>query len=303
MTQHVVHESDFALHPVPIPVKVSWGPLFAGMFVALGAGVLLFVVGLAFGLSAIDPANPASARSAGIGTGIWTLIVPIIALFIGGLVASRAAGPVDRGTGVLHGVVLWGLTTILGVVILGWAVRTVAGTAINVTSGAVNLAGQGVAAAPAGDLASTLGIDTRDLIAPVNEQLRAQGKPPITTQQVEAAARDIVNTAIREGRLDRNLLVTSIAENTNLSRADANDVAMRIETAFQQRRGAIGGAVQTAALDVADTTGMIMGWLAVGLLLALGASVIGSTIGVSRRQRAAAAGDVTPLATTREAHT
>ena len=48
-------------------------------------------VGLAVGLSSLNPANPGSARGAGIFTGVWGLIAPLIALFAGGWVAG--AGP------------------------------------------------------------------------------------------------------------------------------------------------------------------------------------------------------------------
>src|SRR5690349_15272686 len=91
------------------PVHLSWGAIFGGAVAALSVWALLYALGLAFGLSAVDPRNPGSLRASGIFTGIWSLVTPIIALFVGGAVASRGAGIVTRAGGALHGLVVWGL--------------------------------------------------------------------------------------------------------------------------------------------------------------------------------------------------
>src|SRR3712207_2191167 len=89
--------------------KFRWWAVFAGVFVSLGLWVLLYTLGLANGLSSIEPGDMGSARAAGIGTGIWTLIAPLIALCIGGMVGARVAGIIDRASGAIHGAVLWGV--------------------------------------------------------------------------------------------------------------------------------------------------------------------------------------------------
>src|SRR3954462_9804860 len=81
------------------PIKLSWSAIFGGVVAALGIWALLYALGLALGLSAIDPNNPESAKPSGIFTGIWSLVVPLIALFIGGMVAGRGAGLIHRGGG------------------------------------------------------------------------------------------------------------------------------------------------------------------------------------------------------------
>jgi len=259
-------------------VKLSWAAIFGGVFVALGVTVLLVSVGLAIGLSAINPAHPASAKAAGIGTGIWTLIVPIVALFFGGLVASRTAGPVDRVSGTIHGAVLWGLTTLMAVMATFWVMSGLGGLAMKATTGAVGMVGQtgAMAAQQGGSLATTLGVDENDLLTPVNNRLRAQGKPTVTPAQLESASKDAVNTAIRDGRMDRNVLLSSLAEHTRLSRADANEIAGKVEQAFDQRRQQFSQTVQnaqTSALKAADFTGGAMGWVSLGLFLGLVAAV------------------------------
>ncbi len=308
---NVVHtyDEDVGLWPRGT-VKLSWAAVFGGVCMALGVTVLLVAVGMAVGLSMIDPSNPATAKPAGIGTGIWAAIVPIIALFLGGVVASRTAGPATRVSGMIHGAVLWGLTTVIGVLSLGWALGGVGTFAARLTSGAAGALGQaGMSVAKQGDqMASAMGMDYDDAIAPVNRRLRSEGKPTVTAEQLKEAAGDMMSTALRDGRLDKETLATSLADNTRLSRADARDVANRLDQGLQERRREMNDQLSKAAddakhaaLTAADKTGKAMGWVSLGLFLGLAASVAGASAGVTRRQQVAA-GEKPPLATTREVH-
>ena len=280
------------------PFKLSWGAILGGTVLALGVLILLYSLGLALGLSSVDPSNPSSARSAGIGTGIWGLIAPLIALFIGGFLAARTAGVVDKGGGAMHGAVMWGLTTIAGVVLMGMLVSTIVGTAVKATTGVVGATGAAVAGAASqgGNAAQAFGLDANDALGPVNERLKAEGKPTITANQLEAATKDIVTTAVRTGNVDRELLVTSIAENTRLSRADSEDVANRVQTQIDGAKakvGQVGEQVQQGALQAADKTGRAFWGVFGALLLGLVASVLGAGLGVSKRQRVHAEGAIT----------
>lgn len=284
------------------PFKLSWSSILGGAFVALGMWILLYSLGLALGLSSVDPGDPGSARSAGIGTGIWSLIAPLIALFVGGYVAARTAGVVDKTGGALHGVVLWGLTTLAGTILMGMALTSLMGAVFSVGRTAVGAAGSVVsgAASQSGGVAQAFGLNAEDAIAPINQRLRQEGKPAITADQLQAATADVINTAIRTGNIDRNLLVTSIAANTNLSRQDAEEVATRVEQQFTQARGQLGQQagqlgqqVQEGALQVADTTGRVFWGIFGALLLGLVSAVLGSTLGVSKRQRIHAEGTIT----------
>jgi hypothetical protein len=278
--------------------RLSWGALFGGVAVSLGVWMLLYVFGLAIGLTSIDPNNPSSLKGAGIGTGIWALIAPLIALFIGGMVTSRVAGLIDRTSGGIHGAVLWGLTSIAGFFVLTSVLSTLLGGAMKLGGEAVSAAAHGVsAAAGKADTGSlqALGIDANDLLGPVNQRLRAAGKPPVTADQLQAASKDVIGTAVREGRFDRELLVTSIAQNTALSRADAEDIAGRVETQFNARKGQfeqkaqnVGQNVQTGALKAAESTGKVFWGLSGVLFLGFISAVLGAMTGVGKRQRAAA---------------
>jgi hypothetical protein len=284
------------------PFKLSWGAIVGGTFVALGVWILLYSLGLALGLSSVDPTNPSSARSAGIGTGIWSLIAPLFALFAGGMVAARTAGPMDRVGSALHGAVLWGVTSLAGVILLGMAISSLMGAAFSVGKTAVGATGAAIAGVAssdgqAGKLASAFGLNVDDALAPINQRLKQQGKPTITADQLQAATKDILNTAVQQGRLDRELLVSSIARDTALSRQDAEDIANRIEAQWTQAQAKVGEVkeqVQQGALQVADTTGHVFWGVFFALLLGLASSVLGAMLGTSRSQRVYARATVAP---------
>ncbi|WP_257449267.1 hypothetical protein [Archangium lipolyticum] len=282
------------------PVKVSWGSIFAGAVTALGLWVLLYALGLALGLSSINPQDTGSARSSGIFTGIWSLVSPLIALFVGGIVAGRGSGAQTKASGGIHGLVMWGLTTLVGLWLLGNLVSALAGGLFSVGKTAVQATGSAVSAGASqsgdlGQVARGFGLDADDALRPVNERLRAEGKPPVTADQLQAATKDVVQTAVRQGRLDRQILVSSIAQNTALSRADAEDVASRIEAQFnsvQAQAGQAAQTVQTGALQAADATGKAFWGVFGALFLGLISAILGATVGVSKHQRIYAEGAV-----------
>lgn len=283
-------------------VRLHWGSLIGGIAVALGVWLLLTFLGLAVGLSSLDPRDSMSAvRDVGIGTGIWTIVVSVISLFVGGLIAAKTAGFLDRKTGAIHGAVLWALATILSVILVGGVVRDVVRGTLNTAGAAVNAASQA-----GGDVGQMLGIDANTLLAPINERLAAAGKPTLTSEELAAALEAAAGSAIREGRLDRDILVGSLAESTRLSRNDAADIARRIETRVAPAATGLAEGVTAGAMNVADAIGKAMFWAFLAMLLGLGASVLGATLGVNRRTRARDVAEPTeapPIVTTREAHT
>jgi hypothetical protein len=272
-------EARRVVEHVAVPLTISWGAVFGGAVAALALWAMLYALGLALGLSALDPDNPGSLRSSGIFTGIWGLVAPLVALFVGGMIAGAAARVTSKTGGVVHGVVMWGLTTVVGawgvVAVLTTVVQGVAsvgGAAVTASAGAMT---QGA------NLATGFGIDADAVLQPVNERLSAAGKPAITAQQLEAAARETVQRAAREGRLDRDQLVQSIANSTSLSREDAEQIATGVEAQVTQASQR----VQQQALEAAEQTGTAMWGVFGALLLGLLAAIVGATIGEIRSQR------------------
>jgi hypothetical protein len=94
---------------------MRWSAVFAGATVSIALWVLFQVLGMGIGLAAIHIDDAGSLRDVGIGTTIWTLVAPLVAMFIGGAIAGRLSGSGSRGVGAMHGLVMWGLTSLLGI--------------------------------------------------------------------------------------------------------------------------------------------------------------------------------------------
>jgi hypothetical protein len=90
---------------------LHWSAVLGGSFTAMGVWLFLLALG--------------AALQSGAGVTAWTaiynLVSPIIALFFGGLVASRSRLLTSRFDGTLHGVVIWGFTMSIGALLLSCA--------------------------------------------------------------------------------------------------------------------------------------------------------------------------------------
>jgi hypothetical protein len=306
--------ADVVVEQVGDRPRLSWGAIFGGAVTALGLWVLLYALGLAAGLSSLDPAHPHSARSSGIFTGIWALLSPLIALFIGGWVAGRGSNIFTRAQGATHGLVMWGLTTLLGASMVAVVMSAIVGGAVSAGKAAVS-AGAGAVGAVAsgtGNAARSLGIDTNAALGPINERLRAEGKPTITAEQLQAGTRDVAQTALQQGRLDRETLVSALVQNTGLSRADAEDIGGRIEAQYQGASAQVQNGLHAAAakaeagaLKAGDVTGKAMWGVFGALLMGLIAAVAGGALGapgVPEHRRRERVTRPAAIATPREVH-
>lgn len=271
---------------------LRWSAVFAGVACSAGFWILLQLLGLGIGLAAIDVDNAGSLRGVGLGTTVWSLIAPLIAMFLGGLVAGRLATTTERKIAGMHGLVMWALTSIVGLWATIWIVTAVAGGAIRTGGVAINAAGN-VTSAVAGQVepGSTLrdlGISPNDLLGPINQRLAAQGKPRLTADELEAAMRGVVRGGLAQGGFDRDLLVRQLAANTRMSRADAEDIANQLEAQWNAASGRAQDMAQRAAhaaLSAADAAGKALTTVGISLLLSLITSVLGAMLALHRGKR------------------
>ncbi len=257
---------------------VRWSAVFGGAFVAMGLWLLFQLLGLAAGLSSIQPGETNSLKAIGLGVGIWSIIAPLLALFCGGVVTARLAGPVTRGIGALHGAVLWGLTTVAVVYMVTAMVGAAVRTGVQAGAGIVRGASSAVGAAGAGAVATGA---LEQALGPINDRRRAEGRPTVSAGEVQAVTQDMLSRAAQGRDVDRNALIQAITRNTDLSRADATTLVNQIES--QISGGA--SALQQGGLSAAETTGGVLWVLFGSLLLSLGAALLGAALGVSQRQR------------------
>jgi hypothetical protein len=131
---------------VPVAVtnyhdQVRWGPIVAGLVVAISTQLVLSAFGAAIGLSSIGGSgSPRSdAAGVGVGVGIWAIISLLISLFVGGWVAARTSGRISRNASILNGVILWASMLALSAWLLSSGVAGAFGVAASTAS---NLAEQ-----------------------------------------------------------------------------------------------------------------------------------------------------------------
>ncbi len=272
---------------------LSWHAIFAGTLVAIGSWLTLHTLAIGLGLTAVDPDNASSLKGAGIGTGIGALLVPLVALLLGGLVAGRVSGPLTRSGAVIHAAVVWALTTIVSTMLTVMLLSSLLGGASRAAGATASAAGSAFGNADLG----ALGLSGDDLAAPINRRLAAEGKPTVSGEEMQNAVQDAMRNGLREGRLDRDLMARSIADNTDLTREDANDVADRVTA----RINSTGERVGETAMSAADATGKLMLALFGSMLLSLGTAILGSLLiaarhyqGVERRANPASNRVVTP---------
>ncbi len=112
---------------------VRWGPIWAGLLLALGIQIVLGLVGAAIALSAYDPNSADYASRVGSFTGIWSAISALVALFVGGYVAGRMAAVMGLRNGLVQGSVVWALALIASIVLSGLGAAGLLGAMNNVT--------------------------------------------------------------------------------------------------------------------------------------------------------------------------
>lgn len=106
------HEQD-GMHHGRFPA-IHWGAICAGIVVGLAVQLVLAVLGLAAGLSAIDVRESgAGVENPGTWAAVWHAFSMLTAAFVGGYVAARMSGLLRKTDGLLHGFVAWGATTLL----------------------------------------------------------------------------------------------------------------------------------------------------------------------------------------------
>ncbi|MEO5573665.1 MAG: hypothetical protein ABIR48_04185 [Gammaproteobacteria bacterium] len=167
---------------------ISWGSIFAGVIVGLATYMLLALLGVAAGLSAVDPQSADPAGSVPIATGIWTGISMLISAFVGGYVAARMSGLSRMGDGLFHGFVSWGVTTVLFAYLATTAVGSMLG-------GTFNVLGQGLQGAAQGAVSQAANPDSR--AAQAGQDLRQQAGQ-VVDQAAAIVQGDQMSPQVRE---------------------------------------------------------------------------------------------------------
>lgn len=141
-----VYEVERGIERAPAGPRVvsaiRWGAVFGGSVVGIAVYLVLTLLGIAAGFTAIDPQSAQPVGSVPLWTGIWGFISMLAGAFVGGWAAGRMSGLRRRMDGMLHGLTAWGLTALLFVYLTTTTMASLIGGTFNVFGQTVQTAGQ-----------------------------------------------------------------------------------------------------------------------------------------------------------------
>jgi hypothetical protein len=251
-------------------MKVSWGGVFAGVLVAMGVSMLLAALGVAIGVTAVDP-GATDPGTIGVGAAIWGAVQLLIALFVGGMVATRVGAIIDRTTGFFEGVLVWVVSLILMAYLAASGIASVASGAFTLLGGATQtfsaaIQSPGAAASIDANIGVTGSIDE------MVEQLRS----PELVNEVAS----ITGLSVNETRNTLNETATRVEANRSNATQAAEEARRGIATLFD--RAQTSGALEAQAEEI-QPAAVSAAWLTfVALLLSLAAAVAGAMFGRSQ---------------------
>jgi hypothetical protein len=243
--------------------KVSWGGIWGGVLVAVGLLFLLSALGLAVGISAAQPGET-EAATLGTGAGIWAGVSLLLALFVGGMVATRIGAITDGATGFFEGALVWVVSILLVAYFAASGIGMLAGGAAKLLGGATQAIGTAVQSQGGGanvDLSGSV------------DQTAARLKDPKTAQQIASA------TGMQVNEVQAALGAT--AQRVEANRDNPTQAAAEAKQGMAQlmEKAKSSGALEQKAEEVKPAASKAA-WLTFGaLLLSLLAAVSGAMTG------------------------
>jgi pyruvate/2-oxoglutarate dehydrogenase complex dihydrolipoamide acyltransferase (E2) component len=183
--------------------RVRWGAVFAGLVITVVTQMLLTLLGLAIGFTAVDPREGAPGRGLGIGAAIWGVLSLLVSLYVGSFLAGRLSGVLRRGDGALNGVLVWAVSLLAMVYFVSTGVSSLLSGLFGMVGGvaqtAATVAGQGAASATATgrDPAEQVRQAARD--AGINVD-RVQQQAQQTAQQAQETAQRVGQSGTAENQ-------------------------------------------------------------------------------------------------------
>jgi hypothetical protein len=302
------HSPDYALAS-----RVSWNAILAGVVIGLIIEALLNLLGLGLGFTAFSADSDTLAK---IGTNsmIWLAISGIIAMLGGGWVAGWFANTSCRFNGALHGLITWGLVTLLTFMLMASAAGALIGGTATLVGQGMSLTGKGVASAGKGamQLAPRAAEAAKNALSDVNPALnkviqqskqimdRLQTNPSqdtqshATTQSPEQAKKHLQQavtawlTADSENdkALARQKVVDFLSKNAHMNSAQAEKTVTDWQKSYEQMKAQLNQkaaqakeqakAASKKAADIASSIALTTFFI---LLLSAMAAALGGLIG------------------------
>jgi hypothetical protein len=251
--------------------RVSWSALFGGVVVALGIQLVLSMLGAAIGFGTVNvhAGSTPDATTLGIGAGVWWIVETCVALFAGSYVAAWLAGADTRFDGILHGLIVWGITMLLVLYLLTSTIGNLIGGGFSMLGSAANAAGSGISAA-AKPLAQAAGVTPEAVENPAQAFLQPNKDPAAMSPQ-EAQADVTKNLAVyAKGGADapaaRERVITVMAAQLKVSHDEAARRFDETEAKVKQTKDQAVASAKTAA-DASAAAASKTAFAVTGMLL------------------------------------
>ncbi len=270
----MVFESVEISTPAEESPAVSWAAIAAGAVAAAALTLVLIAFGAGMGFSAVSPWGNSgiSASTFQITTGLYLIVVALLASAMGGYVAGRLR---TRWVGVhthevffrdtAHGFLAWAFATVLSAAFLTAAASNIVGGASSglPPAASVSISQSAGSGGPVDYYMDTL--------------LRPNPAANPNTTDVGATRREIagiLTTGLRDGDIaapDRTYVAQVVAARTGLSQADANT---RVSNVINQAKTDLDNARKAAAkLSLWLTAALLTGAFAASLAATQGGRV------------------------------
>jgi hypothetical protein len=249
-----------------VGVRVSWGGVWSGFLVAIGVLLLLSILGLAIGITTADlgPNGELDASGLGMGAAIWSGISLLVALFIGGWIASRVGLVFDRLAGVVEGTLVWVLATLAIVYLASTGISLVASGAFTFLSGVTGRVAAVIQNAP----------ELNQLFSGDANQILTQLDDPQTVRTI-AALTGVPRRQVEARIAKIRTRVETLQNNPAQAAAAAREGVQDLLANAGRRAERAAAAAQPYASGALWTTFIVM-------VLSLVAAILGSTVGANR---------------------
>ncbi len=277
--------TDKSANVIPSTASVShifWGPVFAGVVIAAVLELTLMLLGFAIGMATVNPVteqNPFGGL--GIGTALWWIISTIVALFFGGWVSARLAGLQRNFDGFIHGLVTWGVYTLLMLYLLTTAVGAIVGGTLDVVGNVLSASGQAIGSGV--QQATQAATGENGLMQEVRGQL-----PDLTEQEMqqvqEIATKLVQGEEIQQD--DRQTLTGLLTKYTDMSQEEAGQTVQQWIQQYKQAAGQlrqqwsdVKQQAEEIGGDAANALSASAFWAFAMLLLGAIAAAVGGAVG------------------------
>jgi hypothetical protein len=252
----VVHEHVEVAAPLA-GFRISWGGIWAGVLTVMGTLLFLTTLGVAIGISAAEPGQT-DASTLGTGAAVWSGLSLLIALFAGGMAATRLGMVFDKAAGAFEGALVWVLSFLIVLWLASAGVRLVASGISGMFSGISQTVG-----------ATMSGMD--DLSAGDVQQMLARLNDPQTARTIAAA------TGMSEAEVQTQLAqvaqrVEAARDNPEQAAAEVRQGTAQLMSRVRQQLPAMAANAQDSATKAAWIT---LAAMLISLLAAIGGAMVG----------------------------